>query len=131
MVFKWLMRAFSGHLPPEQLLYLWDVIIAYDSLHVIPLLAVCILSFRRENLLQVDTLQNVEVFHIPVLVRRNELLGPLLCASPYIPSHIVLSYPLPTAFYESTYFVHRFFEFITKHGKKIWFNNFFRKNKYF
>ncbi|XP_046668556.1 TBC1 domain family member 19 isoform X1 [Homalodisca vitripennis] len=60
VVFKWLMRAFSGHLPPEQLLYLWDTIIAFDSLQVIPLLAVCILSFRRENLLQVDTLQNVE-----------------------------------------------------------------------
>lgn len=55
------MRCFSGHLPPEQLLYLWDMILGYDSLEVIPLLAVAILSFRRDSLLEVDTWQNVEV----------------------------------------------------------------------
>ncbi|CAG2060462.1 unnamed protein product, partial [Timema podura] len=60
VVFKWLMRGFSGHLPPEQLLYLWDMILAYDSLEVLPILALAILSFRRDNLLQVETLQNVE-----------------------------------------------------------------------
>lgn len=61
MVFKWLMKGFSGYLLPEQLLNLWDMIIAYDSLEVLSLLAVTILSFRKENLLQVNTLQNVEV----------------------------------------------------------------------
>lgn len=61
VVFKWIMRAFSGHLPPEQLLYLWDVILAYDSLEVLPLLAVSILSFRKDNLQKVDTLHNIEV----------------------------------------------------------------------
>lgn len=55
------MRGFSGHLPPEQLLHLWDLILGYDSLEIIPLLAVTILSFRKENLLQVNTQQNVEV----------------------------------------------------------------------
>ncbi|KAF5286409.1 hypothetical protein FQR65_LT12589 [Abscondita terminalis] len=60
VVFKWIMRAFSGHLPPEQLLYLWDLILAYDSLEVVPLLAVVILIFRRANLLRVTTLQNIE-----------------------------------------------------------------------
>ncbi|XP_018353400.1 PREDICTED: TBC1 domain family member 19 isoform X4 [Trachymyrmex septentrionalis] len=60
IIFKWLMRGFSGHLPPEQLLYLWDLILGYDSLEIIPLLAVTILSFRKENLLQVNTQQNVE-----------------------------------------------------------------------
>lgn len=54
------MRAFSGHLPPEQLLYLWDLVLAYDSLEAIPLLAVVILIFRRDNLLRVTTLQNIE-----------------------------------------------------------------------
>lgn len=66
VVFKWLMRAFSGHLPPEQLLYLWDLIVAYDSLEIIPLFAATILSFRKENLMQVDTLQNVEVKKDPI-----------------------------------------------------------------
>ncbi|XP_022169785.1 TBC1 domain family member 19 [Myzus persicae] len=60
VVFKWLMKGFSGHLLPEQLLNLWDMVIAYDSLEVLPLLAVAILSFRKDNLLQVNTLQNVE-----------------------------------------------------------------------
>jgi hypothetical protein len=58
------MRAFSGHLPPEQLLYLWDMILAYDSLEILPLLAVAILSFRKDNLLLVDTLSSVEVGRI-------------------------------------------------------------------
>lgn len=56
------MRGFSGHLPPEQLLYLWDLVLGYDSLEIIPLLAVTILSFRKENLMQVKTLHNVEVW---------------------------------------------------------------------
>lgn len=55
------MKGFSGHLLPEQLLNLWDMIIAYDSLEILPLLAVTILSFRKDNLLQVNTLQNVDV----------------------------------------------------------------------
>lgn len=60
VVFKWLMRAFSGALPPEQLLQLWDLILAYDSLEILPLLAVSILIFRRANLLRVTTVQNIE-----------------------------------------------------------------------
>lgn len=54
------MRAFSGHLPAEQLLTLWDLILAYDSLEIIPLLAVVIFIFRKDNLLKVTTLQNIE-----------------------------------------------------------------------
>lgn len=60
VVFKWLMRAFSGHLPPEQLLQLWDLILAYDSLEIIAYLAAVILIFRKNNLMKVSTLQNVE-----------------------------------------------------------------------
>ena len=28
------MRGFSGHFPPSQLLYLWDLVLAYDSMEV-------------------------------------------------------------------------------------------------
>lgn len=66
VVFKWIMKGFSGHLLPEQLLNLWDIVIAYDSLEVLPLLAVAILSFRKDNLLQVNTLQNVDVSTVMV-----------------------------------------------------------------
>ena len=41
------MRGFSGHFPPSQLLYLWDLVLAYDSMEVFPLLAASILSFRK------------------------------------------------------------------------------------
>ncbi|XP_013186975.1 TBC1 domain family member 19 [Amyelois transitella] len=60
VVFKWLMRAFSGHLPPDQLLLLWDAILGYDCLEILPLLAISILSFRKENIFQVNTIQNVD-----------------------------------------------------------------------
>ncbi|XP_050077496.1 TBC1 domain family member 19 [Anopheles maculipalpis] len=60
VVFKWLMRAFSGHLPPEQLLILWDLILGYDSLEILSLLAIIILSFRRESLMQVTSVENIE-----------------------------------------------------------------------
>ena len=40
LVFRWIMRAFSGHLPPEQLLYLWDLVLAYDSMEVILLIVI-------------------------------------------------------------------------------------------
>lgn len=60
VVFKWLMRAFSGHLPPEQLLYLWDLVLAYDSLEITSLLAVSILIFRRENILRVNAIADID-----------------------------------------------------------------------
>lgn len=60
IVIKWIMRAFSGHLNPEQLLTLWDMVLAYDSMEIIPMLAVVILIFRKDNLFKVTTLQNLE-----------------------------------------------------------------------
>lgn len=60
IVFKWLMRAYSGHLPPDQLLILWDLVLGYDSLEILSLLAIIILSFRRDSLMQVSTIENIE-----------------------------------------------------------------------
>ena len=71
------MRGFSGHFPPSQLLYLWDLVLAYDSMEVFPLLAASILSFRygcnlslfliisaiivrKDNLLRVNNVTGVE-----------------------------------------------------------------------
>ena len=31
---RWIMRGFSGHFPPFQLLFLWDLVLAYDSMEV-------------------------------------------------------------------------------------------------
>lgn len=55
------MRAFSGHLPPEQVLYLWDLILAYDSLEILPLMAVTIINFRKTSLMRVKDLSGFEV----------------------------------------------------------------------
>ena len=43
-----------------QLLYLWDLVLAYDSMEVFPLLAAAILSFRKDNLMTVATYANIE-----------------------------------------------------------------------
>ncbi|XP_055919888.1 TBC1 domain family member 19 [Eupeodes corollae] len=60
IVFKWLMRAFSGHLPPDQLLVLWDLMLGFDSLELLSLFAIIILSFRKESIMQVSSLDNIE-----------------------------------------------------------------------
>lgn len=54
------MRAFSGHLPPQQLLTLWDLVLGFDSLEILSLLSIIILSFRKESLMHVTTLENIE-----------------------------------------------------------------------
>ncbi|KAL3313049.1 hypothetical protein Ciccas_008352 [Cichlidogyrus casuarinus] len=61
LVFKWLFRAFSGYLTPDQVLHLWDRILGFDTLKVLPLLAVGILAFRKNNLYQVTTTSAAEV----------------------------------------------------------------------
>ncbi|XP_055376064.1 TBC1 domain family member 19 [Condylostylus longicornis] len=60
IVFKWLMRAFSGHLMPDQLLILWDLVLGFDSLEILSLFSIIILSFRKESLMQVVTLDSIE-----------------------------------------------------------------------
>ncbi|CAH8541803.1 unnamed protein product [Schistosoma bovis] len=59
-IFKWLVRAFSGFLAPDQVLLLWDRILGFDSLEILSVLAVAIFSYRRTNLLLVKTNADVE-----------------------------------------------------------------------
>ncbi|CAI2737943.1 unnamed protein product [Dicrocoelium dendriticum] len=54
------MRAFSGFLAPDQLLLLWDRVLGFDSLEILSVLAVAIFSYRRTNLLLVNTFASVE-----------------------------------------------------------------------
>ncbi|XP_074650337.1 TBC1 domain family member 19-like [Tubulanus polymorphus] len=55
MAFKWLIRAFSGYLSSDQVLLLWDRILAYGSMELLPVLAYAIFSFRKNNLIQVQS----------------------------------------------------------------------------
>ncbi|XP_072040881.1 TBC1 domain family member 19-like [Amphiura filiformis] len=45
------MRAFSGYLASDQLLLLWDRILAYGSLELLAVAAAGIFAFRRVNLM--------------------------------------------------------------------------------
>ena len=67
LAFKWLIRAFSGYLSSEQVLLLWDRVLAYNSMDILAVLAVAIFSFRRSNLVQVQTFNAAEVgtFSLP------------------------------------------------------------------
>lgn len=46
LAFPWMFSAFSGYLSVEELLLLWDRIIGWDSLVVLPILAASVISFR-------------------------------------------------------------------------------------
>jgi len=56
----WMMVAFSGVLPPDQTLLLWDRVVGFDCLLVLPILAVAIFRFRRNQLLAVDAVKQAE-----------------------------------------------------------------------
>lgn len=60
IAFKWLVRAFSGYLSSDQVLLLWDRILAYNSLEMLSVLAVAIFSFRKTNLLKVQSYNAAE-----------------------------------------------------------------------
>ncbi|KAH9507879.1 hypothetical protein Btru_053112 [Bulinus truncatus] len=60
IAFKWLMRGFSGFLASDQVLLLWDRILAFDSLEILSVLAAAIFSFRKTNLLKVQSLSTAE-----------------------------------------------------------------------
>ncbi|CAG7838511.1 unnamed protein product [Allacma fusca] len=60
VVFKWLMKGFSGYLPAEQVLQLWDLMLAYNSVQLLALFAMGVLSIRKENLMKSTQAQTVD-----------------------------------------------------------------------
>ncbi|ESO05170.1 hypothetical protein HELRODRAFT_77906 [Helobdella robusta] len=65
--FKWIIRAFSGYLASEQVLLLWDRIIGYNSLYILSILSAAIFSFRRTNLMQVQSSSAAEAILVDLL----------------------------------------------------------------
>ncbi|KAK2960780.1 putative TBC1 domain family member 19 [Blattamonas nauphoetae] len=51
IAFRWIYYAFSGFLHPSQLLLLWDRMIGFDSLWILPILAAAIFAFRGASIL--------------------------------------------------------------------------------
>ncbi|KAI8923374.1 hypothetical protein BC831DRAFT_471306 [Entophlyctis helioformis] len=60
LAFKWMLYAFVGVLDCEQVLLLWDRILAYDSLELLPLTAVALIVFRRDLVLQSQNSNEIE-----------------------------------------------------------------------
>ncbi|KAL5110984.1 TBC1 domain family member 19 [Taenia crassiceps] len=60
IAFRWLLRGFSGYLAAEQVLLLWDRILAWDSLEIIAILAAAIFSYRSRNLMEAKKMDTVE-----------------------------------------------------------------------
>ena len=72
LVFKWLFYGFAGYLQPDQLLYLWDRIIGFDTLVFLPILAAALLEFRTSYLMLATTYEQAEsmlsdLHHVSVL----------------------------------------------------------------
>ncbi|XP_075255661.1 TBC1 domain family member 19-like [Convolutriloba macropyga] len=55
IAFKWLMRAFSGYLEADQLLILWDRMIAHDSTEILAIMAAGLFLYRSTNLMNVTS----------------------------------------------------------------------------
>ncbi|XP_065669882.1 TBC1 domain family member 19 isoform X11 [Hydra vulgaris] len=60
LAFNWLMFVYSGYLSAEETLQLWDIILGFDSLDILAVVAVAILEFRRENLMSATNLKTAE-----------------------------------------------------------------------
>ncbi|KAK9832957.1 hypothetical protein WJX74_002801 [Apatococcus lobatus] len=76
LVLPWLLNAFADQLPVDQLLLLWDRIIAQDSLLPLPMLALAVFVFRREVLLAarsanevVDTMHDMSYMKVVPLLQ--------------------------------------------------------------
>lgn len=55
LAYKWIVYAFSGYLDPDQVLLLWDRIIGFDSLEIVPILAAAVFHFRASSLLHIGS----------------------------------------------------------------------------
>ena len=58
--FRWMTCAFAGYIEAEQVLLLWDRIIGFESLLLLPIAAAAVFEFRRGNLLQVQKSEEAE-----------------------------------------------------------------------
>ncbi|KAL2916560.1 hypothetical protein HK105_203993 [Polyrhizophydium stewartii] len=61
LVFKWILYGFVGVLDCEQVLLLWDRVLGYDTLELLPVTAAALVVFRRDQILQADSVQLVQV----------------------------------------------------------------------
>ena len=78
----WLAFAFAGYLPPDQTLLLWDRIIGFDSLELLPMLAAAVFLFHERALLQAADAEDARhVLHDASELKVVPLLQAFLFAS--------------------------------------------------
>ena len=72
----WMLYAFSSVLPADQTLLLWDRILGFDSLELLPVLAAAIFAYRAKWLMQAAdsdkvgrTLQNLTALKVVPLLQ--------------------------------------------------------------
>jgi hypothetical protein len=61
IAFKWIVYAFVGVLDIDEVLHMFDRIIAFDDLNIIPLTAAALMHFRRDMILKCQTTEDVKV----------------------------------------------------------------------
>ena len=61
IAFKWILYAFVGILDIDEILLLWDRIIAYDSLYLLSLTAAALLLYRKDQIMKCKTSEEVIV----------------------------------------------------------------------
>ena len=60
IVFKWMVHAFVGVLDVEQILWLWDRMIGFDSTDIIAILAAAMVHIRKDMLMAAKDLEQVQ-----------------------------------------------------------------------
>ncbi|OQR90646.1 hypothetical protein ACHHYP_05346 [Achlya hypogyna] len=82
IAFPWIQSGFSGVLEIDQVLLLWDRVIGYDSLEILPIFAAALFNFRAQDLLLVIRAEDVkdlfsEALEILVLPILQQFLFPI------------------------------------------------------
>lgn len=68
IAFHWIFHGFAGYLKVEELLLLWDRIIGFGNLYLLPVLAAAIFWFRSKFLLRATDQQEIYVgFYLETL----------------------------------------------------------------
>jgi hypothetical protein len=58
--FHWMVNMFVEYLPVKEVLLLWDRVLGFDSLELLPLLAAAIFVFRKAELCAAQSMEEVE-----------------------------------------------------------------------
>lgn len=61
IAFNWIFHAFVGYLAVDQLLLLWDRIIGFNNVHILPIFAASLFTFRSKFLLNASNKQEIYV----------------------------------------------------------------------